>query len=56
MRDVAIISYAQTPQVRDAGAKNDIELVMGVVNQAVEIAGMPDKQISILFVQVLVTI
>ena len=29
MRDVAIISYAQTKQVRDAGAANDIEMVGG---------------------------
>ena len=36
MRDVAIISYAQTPQVRDAGAQNDIELVMGVTRTALE--------------------
>lgn len=34
MRDIAIISYAQTPQVRDAGAQNDIELVMDVAHQA----------------------
>lgn len=36
MRDIAIISYAQTPQVRDAGAQNDIELVMGVTNRAMK--------------------
>lgn len=34
MRDVAIISYAQTPMVRDAGAQNDIELVMDVTRKA----------------------
>lgn len=37
MREVAIIAYHQTPMVRDAGAKNDVELVMeavhGVKNQ-----------------------
>ncbi len=37
MREVAVIAYYQTPQVRDCGAKNDVELVMeavhGVKNQ-----------------------
>jgi acetyl-CoA acetyltransferase len=32
MREVAIIAYHQTPMVRDAGAKNDVELVMEVVH------------------------
>ncbi len=40
MRDVAIISYAQTPQLRDAGAKNDIELVMDVTTRAMADAGV----------------
>lgn len=34
MRDVAVISYAQTPKVRDAGAQNDVELVMNAVHEA----------------------
>lgn len=40
MRDIAIISYAQTPQVRDAGAQNDIELVMSVTSKAMDSVGM----------------
>ena len=32
MRDIAIIAYHQTPMVRDAGAKNDVELVMEAVH------------------------
>jgi hypothetical protein len=32
MREVAIIAYHQTPMVRDAGAKNDVELVMEAVH------------------------
>lgn len=40
MRDVAIISFAQTPQVRDAGAQNDIELVMDVTSRAMKSASM----------------
>jgi acetyl-CoA acetyltransferase len=38
MRDVAIISYAQTPMKRDAGAQNDIELVMEVTRKALDAA------------------
>jgi len=34
MRDIAIVAYAQTPMVRDAGAKNDIEMVMNVTSKA----------------------
>ncbi len=40
MRDIAIISYAQTPQLRDAGAQNDIELVMSVTTDAMKQANM----------------
>lgn len=40
MRDVAIISYAQSPQLRDAGAKNDIEQVMDVTTAALAQANM----------------
>lgn len=46
MRDIAIISYAQTPQVRDAGARNDIELVMDVTHQAMAQAGVTIKDID----------
>ncbi len=34
MREVAVISYAQTPMVRDAGAQNDVELLMSPVQEA----------------------
>lgn len=40
MRDIAIISYAQLPQVRDAGAQNDIEMVMSVAHKALKEASM----------------
>ncbi|MCK5881200.1 MAG: lipid-transfer protein [Sinobacterium sp.] len=40
MRDVAIISYAQTKQVRDLGAVNDIEMVMDVTTRAMNDAGL----------------
>ena len=40
MRDVAIISYAQTKQERDLGAVNDIEMVMDVTTRAMGDAGL----------------
>lgn len=46
MRDVAIISYAQTPMVRDAGAQNDIELVMDVTHKALDAVGFTIKDID----------
>jgi hypothetical protein len=46
MRDVAIISYAQTPMVRDAGAQNDIELVMDVTRKALNAANYTIKDID----------
>ncbi len=46
MRDVAIISYSQTPQVRDAGAQNDIELVMDVTSKAMKQVGMTIDEID----------
>lgn len=40
MRDVAIVSFAQSQCVRDAGAKNEVELIMPVVNEALDAAGL----------------
>ena len=36
MREVAVIAYAQTPMTRDAGAQNEVELIMQVVHQALD--------------------
>ena len=33
MRNVAIVAYAQTPMVKDAGALNEVELIMQVVHK-----------------------
>ena len=46
MRDVAIVSFAQTPMKRDAGAQNDIELVMDVTHQAMDKIGYTIKDID----------
>lgn len=40
MRDVAIVSFAQTACVRDAGAQNEVELIMPVVKKALADAGL----------------
>ena len=42
MRDVAIVSFAQTDCVRNAGAQNEVELIMPVVKQALADAGLAD--------------
>ena len=42
MRDVAIVSFAQTDCVRNAGAQNEVELIMPVVKQALADAGLTD--------------
>ncbi len=36
MRDVAVVSFAQAPNVRDAGAMNEVEILMPVVAEALE--------------------
>jgi len=40
MRDVAIVSFSESPNVRDAGAHNEVEIVMPVVREAVEHSGI----------------
>ncbi len=46
MKEVAIISYAQSPIVRDAGAKNEIELILPVISEAKEKAGITKEEID----------
>ncbi len=44
MRDVAVISWAQSPMVGDAGALNEVELIMPVVQKALADAGLESVQ------------
>lgn len=44
MRDVAIISYTQGDCVRDAGALNEVELIMPVVTKVLEESGLNSVQ------------
>lgn len=46
MREVAIVSYAQTPMYADAGAQNEVELIMPVVQAAREKAGLKTNEID----------
>ena len=46
MREVAIVSFAQAPNVRDAGALNEVELLMPVVAEALESSGIPMQEIG----------
>ena len=44
MKDIAIVSFAQSDCVRDAGAHNEVELIMPVVNEALAALGMKNAQ------------
>ena len=46
MREVAVVSFAQAPNVRDAGECNEVELLMPVVAEAVERSGIPRREIG----------
>jgi acetyl-CoA acetyltransferase len=46
MRDVAVVSFAQASNVRREVARNDVEILMPVVRDAVERSGVPLKEIG----------
>ncbi len=46
MREVAVISYAQTPMTRDAGAQNEVELIMQVVHKVLNMTGLEQSDID----------
>ena len=43
MRDVAVVSFAQSPSVRREPARNEVEILMPVVAEAVDKSGIKDK-------------
>jgi acetyl-CoA acetyltransferase len=45
MRDVAIIAFAQSPSVRREAVRNDVEMVMPVVAEAIARSGIHKKEI-----------
>ncbi|MGI9286429.1 MAG: thiolase domain-containing protein [Pseudomonadales bacterium] len=46
MREVAVISYAQTPMLRDAGRANEVELLLPVINQVRDRVGVHQADID----------
>jgi acetyl-CoA acetyltransferase len=46
MRDIAIVSYAQTPYVRSERLRNEVEMLMPVIDQAVKGSGIPKREIG----------
>jgi len=46
MRDIAVVSYAQTPYVRSEMKKNEVEMLIPVIGEAIEKSGIPKKEIG----------
>ena len=46
MRDVAIVSFAQAPSVRHDAERNEVEILMPVVREAIERSGIPRERIG----------
>ncbi len=46
MRDVAIVSFAQTPYKRRERSLSEVEMLLPVVNEAVERSGIPKREIG----------
>jgi len=44
MRDVAVVAFAQSPSVRREGGRNEVEILMPVVQKVRELAKMGDAQ------------
>jgi len=46
MRDVAVVSFAQAPNVRRENLRNEVEMLIPVVHEAVEKSGIPKQEIG----------
>ncbi len=46
MREVAIVSFAQSPSLRRDPYRNEVEILMPVVREAIERSGIPQKEIG----------
>ena len=44
LKDIAVVSFAQSDCMRDAGARNEVELIMPVVREALAGAGLESAQ------------
>jgi acetyl-CoA acetyltransferase len=46
MRDVAIVSFAQTPYQRRVRDRSEVEMLLGVVTRAIDDSGIPKREIG----------
>jgi len=46
MRDVAVLSFAQTPMKRRESGRSEVDMVMSVVREAVAASGVPRREIG----------
>ncbi|HEX4539553.1 MAG TPA: thiolase domain-containing protein [Acidimicrobiales bacterium] len=46
MRDVAVVSFAQLPNTRSQDTRNEVEMLMPVISEAIEGSGIPRKEIG----------
>jgi acetyl-CoA acetyltransferase len=46
MRDVAVVGFAQAPNVRNDARRNEVEILMPVVREAIERSGVPRQEIG----------
>ena len=46
MRDVAVVSFAQSQYVRSDTQRNEVEILMPVISEAIERSGIPRKEIG----------
>jgi acetyl-CoA acetyltransferase len=46
MKNIAVVSFAQTPYKRRETSRSEVEMVMAVVSEAVERSGIPKREIG----------
>jgi acetyl-CoA acetyltransferase len=46
MRDVAVVAFAQTPYVRRERRRSEVEMLVSVLQQAIERSGIPKREIG----------
>ena len=46
MRNVGILSFAQTPYVRHETTRSEVEMLLPVVSEAVAASGIPKREIG----------
>ena len=46
MRDVAVIAYAQAPNVRTEKVRNEVEMLMPIIDEVIQKSGIPRREIG----------